>query len=331
MHKDTHTHTHTGRSQLNSNGPKVQLPILVHFLSPITLLSPVWLLYPASCLLHCSASSPLISTTDLIGSGEGPGERTGCTFLYSCPENPMDRGAWQAIVYGVTKSWTQLTHTQRLDPILLRKQKQLKPLQVQPSGSVPICSIFPSVIGDELPCRCSRPIPPVTPLSSHLAHSFFPLHQWFSSVTHHSHESTHVIVSCILANKKTWTKYPFQPYSIPLPPLGQTPWRVCTCHLQFFSPHSAQWSHFAHRTPLKLPFSRSPLTSLVLNAMLTSLSSHVELSGYLPVPSSLTCIPHLAFRPPLSPGFPFSVWLSSSAPLLVSDYSGRSGWSELPS
>ena len=22
------------------------------------------------------------------------------------PENPMDRGAWQAIVHGVTKSWT---------------------------------------------------------------------------------------------------------------------------------------------------------------------------------------------------------------------------------
>ena len=27
---------------------------------------------------------------------------------YSCPENPMDRGAWQAAVRGVTKSWSQL-------------------------------------------------------------------------------------------------------------------------------------------------------------------------------------------------------------------------------
>ena len=27
---------------------------------------------------------------------------------YSCQENSMDRGAWQAIVYGVTKSWTLL-------------------------------------------------------------------------------------------------------------------------------------------------------------------------------------------------------------------------------
>ena len=35
---------------------------------------------------------------------------------YSCLGNPMDRGAWRAIVPGVTKSWTQLkihTHTRR--------------------------------------------------------------------------------------------------------------------------------------------------------------------------------------------------------------------------
>ena len=28
---------------------------------------------------------------------------------YSCLENPMDRGAWQVTVHGVTKSWTQLS------------------------------------------------------------------------------------------------------------------------------------------------------------------------------------------------------------------------------
>ena len=30
-------------------------------------------------------------------------------FQYSCLENSMDRGAWQAIVYAVTKGWTQLS------------------------------------------------------------------------------------------------------------------------------------------------------------------------------------------------------------------------------
>ena len=27
---------------------------------------------------------------------------------YSCLDSPLDRGAWRATVYGVTKSWTQL-------------------------------------------------------------------------------------------------------------------------------------------------------------------------------------------------------------------------------
>ena len=31
-------------------------------------------------------------------------------FQYSCLENPMDRGAWQAIVHGVAKSQTQLSN-----------------------------------------------------------------------------------------------------------------------------------------------------------------------------------------------------------------------------
>ena len=30
-------------------------------------------------------------------------------FQYSCLENPMDGGAWQAAVHGVTDSWTQLS------------------------------------------------------------------------------------------------------------------------------------------------------------------------------------------------------------------------------
>ena len=29
---------------------------------------------------------------------------------FSCLENPMDGGAWWAVVYGVAKSWTQLSN-----------------------------------------------------------------------------------------------------------------------------------------------------------------------------------------------------------------------------
>ena len=44
----------------------------------------------------------------ILGSGRSPGEGNGSPLQYSCLENPMDRGAWQAMVHRVTKSWTQL-------------------------------------------------------------------------------------------------------------------------------------------------------------------------------------------------------------------------------
>ena len=42
--------------------------------------------------------------TGLIsGSGRSPGEGNGNPLQYSSLENPIDRGAWRAIVHGVTK------------------------------------------------------------------------------------------------------------------------------------------------------------------------------------------------------------------------------------
>ena len=38
------------------------------------------------------------------GSGRSPGEGSGDPFQYSCLENPMDGGAWQATVHGAAKS-----------------------------------------------------------------------------------------------------------------------------------------------------------------------------------------------------------------------------------
>ena len=42
------------------------------------------------------------------GSGRSPGAGYGNPLQYSCLENPMDKGAWQATVHRVTKSQTQL-------------------------------------------------------------------------------------------------------------------------------------------------------------------------------------------------------------------------------
>ena len=42
------------------------------------------------------------------GSRRSPGEGNSNPLQCSCLENPMNRGAWQATVHRVTKSWTCL-------------------------------------------------------------------------------------------------------------------------------------------------------------------------------------------------------------------------------
>ena len=46
--------------------------------------------------------------SSIPGLRRAPGERNGYPSKYSCLENPMDRGAQQATVHRVAKSWTQL-------------------------------------------------------------------------------------------------------------------------------------------------------------------------------------------------------------------------------
>ena len=43
------------------------------------------------------------------GLGRFPRGGKGNPLQYSCLENPMDRGAWQAMVHGVEKSQTRLS------------------------------------------------------------------------------------------------------------------------------------------------------------------------------------------------------------------------------
>ena len=45
----------------------------------------------------------------ISGWGRSPGEGHDSLLQYSCLENPVDRGAWQATVYEVTESWTRLS------------------------------------------------------------------------------------------------------------------------------------------------------------------------------------------------------------------------------
>ena len=55
----------------------------------------------------------------ILGSGTSPREGNGNPLQYSCPENPMDRGAWRAMGHGAAKSQTRLsdfTFTLTLSP-----------------------------------------------------------------------------------------------------------------------------------------------------------------------------------------------------------------------
>ena len=50
----------------------------------------------------CNVGDPGLIPT----SGRSPEEGNAYPLQYSCLENPMDRGAWQATVHGVKKSQT---------------------------------------------------------------------------------------------------------------------------------------------------------------------------------------------------------------------------------
>ena len=52
----------------------------------------------------CNAGDP----GSIPRSGRSPGEGNGYPLQYSCLEDSMDRGAWQATDHGVAKSCTQL-------------------------------------------------------------------------------------------------------------------------------------------------------------------------------------------------------------------------------
>ena len=52
----------------------------------------------------CKVGDP----ASIPGPERSPGVGNGNPLLYSFLENSMDRGAWQATVHGVAKSWTRL-------------------------------------------------------------------------------------------------------------------------------------------------------------------------------------------------------------------------------
>ena len=78
--------------------------LLKQHLAPLKLGLPWWLGSKVfACIAGATGDEGLIP-----GSGRCPGGRHDKLHEYSSPENPMDRGAWQAAVHRVTKSQKQL-------------------------------------------------------------------------------------------------------------------------------------------------------------------------------------------------------------------------------
>ena len=63
------------------------------------------------------------------GSGRSPGEGSGNLLQYFCLDNPMDRGAWRAIVRGIAK---ELDTTWRVNSNNNNRQTKQPPENVFP-------------------------------------------------------------------------------------------------------------------------------------------------------------------------------------------------------
>ena len=75
-------------------------------------------------------------------------EGNGNPLQYSCLENPMESGAWQATVHGVAKSPTQL----QFHFLLYKPSRLFYPWNFPPLGDVPHSGIKPTSL-QILHCR----------------------------------------------------------------------------------------------------------------------------------------------------------------------------------
>ena len=92
---------------LQRNGPR---PLESDFLKPVALES--------ECLHQTPKTKSFWPYYSVLTSQDSEnykrthrskGEGNGIPLQYSCLDNPMDGGAWQAAVHGVAKSWTRLS------------------------------------------------------------------------------------------------------------------------------------------------------------------------------------------------------------------------------
>ena len=97
-----------GRSHRPTKTMKYNWNITKHCLSPIPYHSLGFT--GGSVVKNPPANAGYLKDVGLIpGLGRSPGVGNGTPLQYSCLENSMGRGPWQATVHGAVKSWTRLS------------------------------------------------------------------------------------------------------------------------------------------------------------------------------------------------------------------------------
>ena len=81
------------------------------------------------------------------GMGKSSREGNGNPRQYSCLENPMDGGAWQATVHWVAKSWTWLSN--QLLPLLCTGFYQASPFCI-PTNNTQVFQLLLSLVSTNL-------------------------------------------------------------------------------------------------------------------------------------------------------------------------------------
>ena len=112
------------------------------------------------------------------GSGRSPGEGNGNPLQYSCLENSMDRGAWRATVYGVSKSWTRLSDFTSLHFTSLHSTLLHSASASLPSHSIPPVSLNLNHLRKVF---CVAVLPSLTPIYENITLLYF-LHSIYHSL-----------------------------------------------------------------------------------------------------------------------------------------------------
>ena len=90
------------------SGPRIQKQNITFMAGPVLTYVSLLLLQGTEMNTHIQEEEPGAHDSILCWLKQKIGEGNGTPLQYSCLENPRDRGAWWAAVYGVAQSRTRL-------------------------------------------------------------------------------------------------------------------------------------------------------------------------------------------------------------------------------